>query len=308
MFISVVLIVKNAQDTVLKVLNSVQFAKEIIVVDIESTDETVKLAKRYTDKIYPYGKESLFVEPVRNFALAKATEDWVLVLDGDEEVSPALAKKLLAITADEQAVDAYYLPRKNLVSGYFMQHTGWWPDYQLRFFRKGVVSWSEQIHAQPLLAKNATTTKLPADEMNALIHHNYANTHDYIARLNRYTDIEALQKKAQSAPDFSISHSSLLHDFADDLFRRLFALQGYRDGVRGFYLSIMQAAYQMTVKMKLFDLLGNQSKTDVSDTKRFLQDLRHFQKELNYWIHDLEVQESRGVHKWWIKLKRKLQS
>ena len=187
-----------------------------------------------------------------------------------------------------------------------MRHTGWWPDYQLRFFRKGVVSWSEQIHAQPIIADNATTAKLAADETIALLHHNYANTHDYIARLNRYTDIEAEQKKPQVATDFSISHSSLLRDFADDFFRRLFAFQGYKDGVRGFYLSVMQAAYQMTVKMKLFDLLGNQDKADVSDTKQLVQDLRHFRKELNYWIHDLELQESHGLARWWIKLKRKL--
>lgn len=305
MSISVVLIVKNAQDTIVPVLKSVSFAQEIIVVDIQSSDDTRKLAQKYTKHVFDFGQDSRFVEPVRNFALNKASQNWVLVLDGDEEVSPELAKKLLAIASDPDSVDAYYLPRKNLFSGYFMRHTGWWPDYQLRFFRRGRVSWSKQIHARPLLAAGTKTQKLPAEEGLALIHHNYNSTSDYLSRFARYTDIEAEQKLTVE-PKAQFSSSGLLKDFADDFLRRLFAEQGYRDGVRGFYLSVMQAAYQMTVKMKMFDLMGNSAAADQSNPKQLLLDLRSFQKELNYWINEAQLQGATGIRKWWFRLKRKI--
>ena len=112
MSISAIVIAKDAEKIIEKTLKSVQFADEVILVDIKSQDETIIKAKKLATNIYKFPKDSRFVEPVRNFALDKSTKDWVLVLDADEEISETLAKKLLEIT-EKSDKDAYYIPRKN---------------------------------------------------------------------------------------------------------------------------------------------------------------------------------------------------
>lgn len=304
MSISVVVVAKNSQDTILQNLKSVQFADEVILVDIKSTDETTQLAKKYCSKIYDYKEDSKFVEPVREFALSKATKEWVLVLDADEEIPESLAKKLIEID-QKNLGDVYLLSRKNIVTGAWIKHTGWWPDYQLRFFKNGLVSWSKKIHAQPIIKDGYKANFLEAKEELAILHHNYKNIKDYLSRFDRYTDIEAEQRVEKMDENFSISASSLLKTFSDDWFRRLFDQEGYKDGTRGFYLSTMQAAYQMTVQMKIFDRLGNQENLEKKDQKAFLNDLHRFQRELNYWINNLEAKEKTGLAKFYCILKRK---
>lgn len=300
MSISVVVIAKNSQQTIEQTLKSVQFADEVILVDILSTDDTLRIAEKYCTRIYNFEHDSKFVEPVRNFALAKAKKDWVLVLDADEEIPSTLADKLQEIDQKDLG-DVFYLPRKNIVSGFFMQHTAWWPDYQLRFFKRDLVSWSDKIHAAPVIATNQQVSHLEIKEELAILHHNYKDTADYLSRFNRYTDIEAEQKTLDI-----ISPATLLRVFSDDLFRRFFAKEGHLDGVRGLYLSVMQAAYQMTVQMKIFDRLGNKASLEKNSQAETIQAWRCFQKELNYWVSDLEIKHSRGFRKIIALIRKKL--
>ena len=226
-------------------------------------------------------------------------------MDADEEIPPSLAERLQEI-AKNNLGDVYYLPRKNMVSGAWMRHTGWWPDYQLRFFKSGLVSWGNKIHGKAQIADGHKTSVLEAKENLAILHHNYQDTKDYLLRFDRYTDIEADQKALELKDKFFISQSALLKVFSDDWFRRYFAKEGHRDGARGFYLSLMQAVYQMTVQMKIFDRLDNQKSLEVDDQQNLIKDLRHFQKELNYWIGDLEIKQTKGLARIWMTLKRKL--
>lgn len=305
MSISVVVIAKNAADVILKSLKSAQFADELILIDIKSSDQTKDLAKKYCSKVYDYDKDSRFVEPVRNFALKKAKKNWILVLDADEEIPPSLAEKLKEIDQKDLG-DIYYLPRKNIVSGAWMKHTGWWPDYQLRFFKNGLVSWGNKIHSEAQITDGYKASVLEAKEELAILHHNYKDTKDYLLRFDRYTDIEAEQKVAEIAGQFSISQNTLLQVFSDDWLRRYFAKEGYKDGVRGFYLSLMQAVYQMTVQMKIFDHFDNQKSLEKDNQRNLIKGLRCFQKELNYWIRDVEIKQSKGFARIWMILKRKL--
>ncbi len=305
MSISAVVIAKNAEKIIQRSLKSVQFADEVILVDIKSTDQTAEIAKKHCTKVCNYGQDSAFVEPVRNFALSQAKKDWILVLDADEEIPESLAKKLQEID-QKNLGDVYYLPRKNMVSGTWMQHTGWWPDYQLRFFKNGLVTWGNKIHGQAQVADGYKASVLEATEEMAILHHNYQDTKDYLLRFDRYTDIEAEQKSHELADQFSISQSALLKAFSDDWLRRYFAREGYKDGVRGFYLSLMQAVYQMTVQMKIFDRLANKKTLEKNEQQDLIKDLRHFQKELNYWIGDLEIKQKKGLSRFWVSLKRKL--
>ena len=312
MSISAIVIAKDAEKIIEKTLKSVQFADEIILVDIKSQDDTIIKAKKFATNIYKFPKDSRFVEPVRNFALEKATKDWILVLDADEEISESLSKKLIEL-AQVSNKEAYYISRKNIVFNKWMQHTAWWPDYQLRFFKKGSISWGDKIHAQPLykgeeikkekmdsLKKNIGI--LEAKEELALIHHNYSNVKEYLDRFNRYTDIEAEQKQNS---DFSISSSKLFKNFSDDLFTRFFDREGYKDGAHGLYLSIAQGLYQMTTQMKIWDSLNNDKNLENDSSEELIKTLKEFQKELDFWIKDIEIKEKKGLAKVASKLKRK---
>jgi (heptosyl)LPS beta-1,4-glucosyltransferase len=306
MSISAIVIAKDAEKIIEKTLKSVQFADEIILVDIKSKDDTVIKAKKLASRIYKFPKDSRFVEPVRNFALEKSNKDWILVLDADEEIPPTLAEELIKVSQNPEK-EAYYLPRKNIVFKKWMQHTAWWPDYQLRFFKKGVITWSEEIHAQPLLngkeVKRENVAILENKEDLAIIHHNYDSVKEYLERFNRYTDIEAEQKKTEN---FSISATALFKTFKDDLFTRFFKREGYKDGAHGLYLSIAQGLYQMTTQMKIWGSFNNDSQLEKTSQEELINTFKEFQKELDFWIKDLEIKEKKGLAKIWAQLKRKI--
>ena len=301
-------IAKNAANIIERNLKSLNFVDELILVDIKSSDETVKKAKKFTKNIYQFTKDSSFVELVRNFAIKKASKDWILVLDADEEIPLSLAKKLKELSETNLA-EAYYLPRKNMVFGAWIEHTNWWPDYQLRFFKQGTIEWGKKIHSQPLFkgqkisSQTSGIVKLEAREEWAMIHHNYQTIEDYLLRLNRYTNIEAEQKMQARR---SISNASLMKDFSDEWFSRLFAGQGYKDGARGFYLSCLQAVYQMSVEMKIWEKNQFSSNLENKNQLVLLKELKKFQKDLNFWISDLEIRDKRGLARIWASLKRKI--
>ena len=142
--ISVVINTLNEEKNLPRALASVKkFADEIVVVDMKSDDKTVEIAKKAGAKVYEY-KRVGYVEPARNFAIGKATGKWILIIDADERLPGSLVKKLKEIVKNPSA-NYYRLPRKNLIFGKWVKHSRWWPDYNIRFFQKEFVSWSEII-------------------------------------------------------------------------------------------------------------------------------------------------------------------
>jgi glycosyltransferase involved in cell wall biosynthesis len=186
--ISTVINTLNEEENLPRALASVKdFADEIVVVDMHSDDQTVDIAKKSGARVFEHDRTG-YVEPARNFAISKAEGDWILILDADEELSQSLSKSLRKI-ADNPAADYYRLPRKNIIFGRWIKHTGWWPDYNIRFFKKGCVSWNEIIHSVP--TTQGAGSDLKADEENALVHHNYRTAEQYVERMNRYTSYQA---------------------------------------------------------------------------------------------------------------------
>ncbi len=304
--LSVLIHTKNAARSLKRTLDSVKhLATEIVVVDMMSQDETAQIAQRAGVKFFTH-KDVGFVEPARNFGLSKTQGDWILILDADEEVSPGLKEFLHSLIQIDQTdlVDCYYVPRQNLIFGKWV-HTGWWPDYQLRLFRQGHVTWQNEIHSIPITS--GKVAELPAEVDYAIIHHNYQTVDQYLDRLNRYTRIESQQQlNAPRMTSKKLTGARLIHDFNDELLRRLFAEKGIEEGLHGVGLSYLQSMFQLVTTLKVWQEKHFPPSTGHKQAQKSIQQLRQFQSELNYWIADYMIQHTSGIRQWWWRFRRKL--
>jgi glycosyltransferase involved in cell wall biosynthesis len=297
--LTVVINTKNSAQTLERTLESVKFADEIVVVDMHSGDDTVKVAQKYTDKIFEFDDVG-YVEPARNFAINKATHEWILLVDADEEIPQKLRKLIESMCAAEDQSslpDCVYIPRKNIIFNKWIRRTGWWPDMVLRFFRKGHLEWSDELHAVPVT--KGQVKELPHDEDLAIIHHNYQTVEQFITRLNRYTTIQAEEKNSQT-----ISTAAIVHQFSDELLRRLFAQKGIDEGMHGVGLSFLQTFSETVRTLKVWENQGF-GETD-RDQLKTIAAFRQFQRELNYWIADWHTHHTTGLVKVYWRLRRKL--
>jgi len=283
------------------------FANEVIVVDMKSTDDTVKIAKKYGAKVFPYEKDLRFADPARNFALSKASGDWILVLDADEEVSPSLKKLLQQIISgdvnEKLQANCYFIPRRNEIFGKWLNNTGWWPDYQLRFFKKDMASWTDKIHTAPMA--KGKVAYIPAEMDLALLHHNYQSVSQFLERLNRYTDLEGSEQFASHKRETQFSTTLITESFSSEFFRRFFVQKGFEDGIQGLSLSFLQAMYQMIVALKQWEQEGFPESGE-HNSEKDLTSLEKFQQELAYWIADWKVQHTSGIESFFWKIRRKL--
>lgn len=294
--ITAVVHTKNSANTLKGCLHSLQFCDQVLVVDMASTDETKKIAKSFSNVTWHEYEDVGYVEPARNFALQQVKTPWTLIIDADEEVPEQLQKKLVELSRAEDSVDVYRLPRKNLIFNKWIEHTGWWPDYQLRFFRTGTVQWPVEIHAQPKV--QGRQAELPKHSELAIIHHNYQTVEQFIDRLNRYTSIEVKNGREQENND-----ASLPFVFSEEFCRRYFAEEGFKDGTHGLALSYLQAMYQVTVSLKQWE---TEQFTEKCDQRALVDQLQDSLRDMQYWVADYHVHNSSGLTKVWWQVRRKL--
>ena len=252
--ISVVVNVRNEAENLTKCLKSIKdFADEIIVVDMKSTDESVSIAKEYEAKVFSY-RPMKFVEPARNFALSKAKGKWILLLDPDEYLNKSLKKELKKITLRSD-VDFVKIPRQNFIFGKWIKHANCWPDYLIRFFKKGAVTWQNEIHSQPVTKGNSLT--LLDSEKLAIKHNNYQNINQFILRAIRYSSIQADELKNQ---DYKIKVSDFILKPTQEFNSRFFFAQGYKDGLHGLIFCLLQAFAIALIYIKLWEKQGSVDK------------------------------------------------
>jgi glycosyltransferase involved in cell wall biosynthesis len=292
--ISVVINTLNEEKNLPRVLASVKkFADEIVVVDMKSDDKTVDIAKKAGAKVYEY-KRTGYVEPARNFAIGKATGKWILIIDADEKLPGSLAKKLKKIVKDPNA-NYYRLPRKNLIFGKWVKHSRWWPDYNIRFFQKGFVSWSEVIHSVPMTQGKGLD--LPAREDLAIIHNNYESIEQYIERMNRYT---TLQAKGLIKEGYEFSWKDIITKPTSEFLSRYFAGQGYKDGLHGLALALLQAFSELTLYLKIWQ--SEKFEEREIDIDKVVKTMKKQESDLHYWQADTLLKGGGGVLQ---KIKRK---
>lgn len=233
---------------------------EIVVVDMHSDDRTVEVARSLGAVVHEHERVG-YVEPARAFAVSKATGDWILVLDADEIVPPTLARRLRAI-ADDDSCDAVRLPHVNWILGRVIAHSGWGAaqNGHYRFFRRGAVRPSAEVHRAPWLAPGTRVLDLRRDPDAAIVHFNYVDARDFLERLNRYTSIEASNAVARG------ERPSRLRDIRRPLqafLWRYVGLGGWRDGWRGFALAGMMAFYRFAAEVKLREMAEGLSAEEI---------------------------------------------
>ncbi len=295
--ISVVIISKNEEDVIEDCLKSVEWADEIIFVDDSSTDTTAERAKKYTKQVYVH-KSVGYVEPVRNFAIKKATGDLILLLDADERVSDSLAQVIKNIANQDECSSAYKLPRKNIIFNKWIQHTGWWPDYNIRLFKKGSVEWSDKIHSVPTVYGDVA--ELSSTEENAITHYNYTSVSQFIEKMVRYTSVEAKQYTDRVVTKDFIAKP------ASEFIGRFFNSQGYKDGVHGLVLSLLQSVSVLLVLVRVWEKQKFKPNEDIDVLSVVQTEGKSLRKEIAYWVANEMLKREKGkIKKMRLRISRK---
>ena len=231
--LSVTIIAWNEEERLRACLESVSWADEVVVVDAESSDKTVQLAREFTDRVWVRPWPGFAVQ--KNFALDQATGDWILSLDADERVTPELGERIRAIIGDDSAADGYLIPRRNLFWGAWVRHGGLYPDYQLRLFRRGAGRFVEDaVHESVRVTGRVETLA------EALLHQSYRDLEDFVRRSNRYSTLAAQDwlRRGRRVGVPALIMKPLGRFFSMYIIRR-----GFLDGWRGLLLAILYAEY-----------------------------------------------------------------
>jgi glycosyltransferase involved in cell wall biosynthesis len=228
--LSAIVITKNEAANIGDCLDTLAFCDERIVVDCGSSDETVAIAQSK-------GARTVLHEwhgfgPQKNFALSLTKEDWVLSIDADERVSPELAEAIEAALRDE-TVDGYEFPRLSSFCGRPMRHSGWYPDYVLRLFRRGKARFSDVIVHERVICDGVVGRLSPP-----LIHHPVLKLEDALSRVDRYSTASATAILASGRRVTFMT--GIGHGLAS--FLRAYVLRaGFLDGAEGFLLAVANA-------------------------------------------------------------------
>ena len=294
--LSIVINTKNSAPFLEKCLRSVRdIADQIVIMDMQSSDQTVEIAKRFKAEIYLH-EDVGFVEPARNAALSHATSDWIFVIDSDEELSPSLRKEIPTLLQGE--VDAYFVPRSNIIFDKAMK-TGWWPDYQLRLFRNGSVKWPETIHAVPQVTGEVKWLEPKRD--TALIHHNYQSIDQFVDRAQRYSSIAAAEQSRNSEGKETLRHP--VDAFFAEFFSRWYANNGFDDELHGQYLSLFQGWTRVLELARAWERDGFPQKSRPLSLSALLWQRA---REAKWWENREQWEKSRGLARWYWRVRMKL--
>lgn len=243
--LSVVIVAKNEESNIEETLESVRWADEIVLVDDESTDKTVEIARRYTDRIF---SRKMDVEGRhRNWAYSQARNLWVLSLDADEKATPELALEIEKAIRS-QGIVAYDIPLRNYIGNHWVRYGGWYPASKVRLFRKDKFKY-EEVEVHPRAFIDGDYGHLKSD----IIHKGYPDIEHFLSSVNRQSTLEAV-KWVNTGRKINLPH--IIWRACDRFFRRYVRKKGYKDGMYGFVVAFFDTLYQILSYVKYLELLG----------------------------------------------------
>lgn len=242
--ISAIVITYNEAANITECLGSLKWCDEIIVIDSASSDNTCELAREFTNNItitgnLPYGDK-------RNIGIDKASFDWIIWLDADERVSPELKDEITGLIAASQTNnDAYFINRRSFFINKFIKHSGWYPDYTLRLFKKSadIRFDSSLVHEKAIYKGSSGRLK------NDILHYTDRDFEHYIKKLNNYTSLSAEELKAKCRKS---TFFDIIFRPAFTFFKMYFLRLGILDGYMGLVLSTLSSVHVMTKYSKLY--------------------------------------------------------
>jgi glycosyltransferase involved in cell wall biosynthesis len=243
--VSATVIAKNEADDIGDALKSLAWADEIVVVDAESTDDTVAIARQFTNRVYVRAWTG-YVDQ-KNYAAGLATHDWIFSLDADERVPGELSAEIRQVLGSEPKMQGFRMPRVSFYLGRWVRTTDMYPDYQLRLYNRRHAQW-DGLHVHESVKVKAGRVGYLKHELQ---HHPYRNLSEHLIRMDRYTSLAARQmfEKGRRATRVEL----LFHPPV--AFARNYLLKGgFRDGKPGLIISLVNSYYVMLKFAKLWEL------------------------------------------------------
>ena len=244
--ISVTIIALNEEANIRECLESVKWADEILVSDSGSADRTAQICREFGAKVFD--DEWLGFGRQKNLVGDRAAGEWILNIDADERVTPGLREEILKAAAEGFAA-GYLIPRKNYFGEKWIRHCGWWPDHNLRLYRKGLGRFTDRyVHER--VEVNGPVAKLT----NPLVHRTYKDVSDYLRRMERYSTLAAQEMLSQGR---SAGVIDILLRPPFTFFKMYILRRGFLDGTAGVILSTLYAAYTLAKYAKLREMKTN---------------------------------------------------
>jgi glycosyltransferase involved in cell wall biosynthesis len=239
-----IVITKDEERNVANCLDSLRWVDDLVVVDAESTDRTVELAKKFTSKVFVrpwpgYG-------PQKNFAMDQTMAEWLLIVDADERVSPELRQEIMALLEAQPDGTAYRIPRRNFYYGYWIRHAGQYPDPQLRLLRRGTGRYNTLPVHEHLDVKGPV-----GDLVFPLEHHTHPTVLSHELKIERYSSLAA-GERIRVGNDAASWYHLLVNPLWT--FLKLYVFRGgIRDGLPGFLVCGFSAAHVLLKYAKLWE-------------------------------------------------------
>jgi glycosyltransferase involved in cell wall biosynthesis len=244
--ISVAIITKNEERNIRACLESIRWADDVVVVDSGSTDQTLKICREYPVRIFV--EEWKGFARQKNSAIAKTHNEWVLSLDADERIPLELKEEIEKETSQDPVSNGYFIARKNYFAGRWIRYCGWFPDYNLRLFRKSSGRFQERaVHERVQVEGKAERLR------NFLIHETYQSVGDFLQRMDRYSTLAAREMR-QEGKQFRVFDLLFRPPFT---FVQMYLIRlGFLEGYWGFLLSGLYSFYTFAKYSKLRELQG----------------------------------------------------
>jgi (heptosyl)LPS beta-1,4-glucosyltransferase len=243
--VTATIITKDEADAIADALKSLSWADEIVVVDAESTDDTVVIARQFTDRVH-VRQWTGYVDQ-KNYAASIATHDWIFSLDADERVPADLSAEIRALLEKGPTQRGYRMPRVSFYLGRWMRTTDMYPDYQLRLYDRRKARW-DGLHVHESVKVEDDSIGYLKSELQ---HYPYRDLSEHLIRMDRYTTLAARQmfEKGRRATRLEL----LVHP--PIAFLRNYILKGgFRDGKAGLIVSMVNSYYVMLKFAKLWEL------------------------------------------------------
>ncbi len=303
--VSAVVMAHNEEKNLGTCLKSLKFADEIVVIDNESEDQTSQIASQFTKKVFKQKNNPNEIDLMKNFGFEKVSCEWVLSIDADERVSEELSLEIKKILSQKPSmvseINGFWIPRKNLIFGKWIEHSGWYPDYQLRLFRKDKGKYTKK-HMHEDITLEGPSAKLTGH----IIHNHYGKVSSFLTKTLVYSKNEA-ENLIEKGYEFS--YFDAIRFPVSEFLSRFFARKGYKDGFHGLVLSLLMAFYHFLIFCFIWE------KKDFVEYKKedFLEqtelEFKKAGKEIVYWITKEKFENIKSPLKRMVfKLKNKIRT